>query len=451
MNNQLKLHTPEYIDIAVSTLESAGFEAYLVGGCVRDSLLGVSPNDWDIATSALPEETEKVFSDYKTTSQGIKHGTITLIIDSNPIEITTFRSESTYSDFRRPDSVNFSKNIKDDLSRRDFTINAMAYSKRTGLIDLFGGQDDLKQKTIRCVGDPFTRFSEDALRILRCLRFASQLGFSIENNTRIAANETAPLLKRIANERIQDEFIKLICGKNPVGIMRENSEIIFVFMPELRPLVGCEQEHDYHIYTVWEHTLKAVEGTPPIPEVRLAALFHDCGKPNVKTYGRDSAAHFYSHASESMLVADSIMNRLHFPNKLRHDVITLIRHHDEILPMTEKCIKKLLSKLTQVQMYNLFYLIKADVLAQNPKYAPKRLEMLESAKRLTDEIIAQGECVSLSTLNINGNDLLEIGYTKGEEIGYTLNALLDMVIENKLTNEHNMLIDKAKSLLKSFI
>ena len=433
---------PKEVNIALDMLNRAGFEAYIVGGCVRDFLMGETPDDFDITTSALPEETEDVFKDYKVIETGIKHGTVTVVINHFHLEITTFRLDGTYSDNRHPDHVHFTRSLKDDLSRRDFTVNAMAYNPTTGLVDIFGGQEDLTNRIIRTVGKPEERFSEDALRIMRALRFASKLGFDIAPETLSAARELKDLLKNVAAERVYVELTKLLCGKNVGNISMECPDILGVWIPEILPMVGFNQHNFHHIYDVWQHTVKVVENVPAVPHLRLAALFHDMGKPGTFTMDNKGVGHFYGHPKLSTEIARNILNRLKVDNDTKHKVVELVRHHDTPLQTEPKSIKRKLNKLGEDLFFDLIKICRGDNMGQAPKYRGRqiRLDLVEEVAR---EIISTKECFSLKSLAVNGSDLIEAGFKPGPEIGDALKYLLDMVMDGKIENEKDVLLKAA--------
>lgn len=334
----MTMDMPKNVDIAINLLQSAGFEAYAVGGCVRDSLLGKTPNDWDITTSAKPENMKSVFADFHCIDTGIKHGTVTVVIDGEPLEITTFRLDGEYEDNRHPKSVTFTSDLGADLGRRDFTVNAMAYSKMTGTVDLFGGQNDLKNGIIRCVGDPDRRFNEDALRILRALRFASALDFEIEEKTAQSLLKNRALLGNISEERIAKELLKLVCGKGAKRILTDFAPVLFEILPELQPMYKNSHDNPHHCYDIYEHTLIAVESIDPEPTLRFAMLLHDCGKPAVKKFDENGVAHFYGHQRISVEISAQILARLKVSNKFRDEILFLVSNHDrwELYENTEK-------------------------------------------------------------------------------------------------------------------
>lgn len=445
--NEIKI--PQHALKALETLEAAGFEAWCVGGCVRDSLLGRTPFDWDITTAALPTEILRCFKERRTIETGIKHGTVTVIIDDSPLEITTFRSDGDYTDHRHPGSVEFSRRLSDDLSRRDFTVNALAYHHKRGLIDEFGGIDDLNAGVLRCVGEPKRRFTEDALRIMRCLRFAGVLGFKIEKETANAAVECRGLLESISHERVHEELTKLLCSNDAAKILREYSEIIFTVLPELAPMKGCTQETPYHCFDVWEHTLHAVDFVPRETAVRWAALLHDCGKPDTKFFDENGVAHFHGHDKRSAEIAAQLLKRLRFSNKEAEEITTLIAHHGERAPLPEKRIKRLLGKLGEDTLFKLFELMRGDLSAKTPGLFEERHGAIDECEAEAKRIIAQGECFSLKSLAVNGADLISVGFEKGPELGKALNTLLSEVVDGAVANKSEALLHRAKALLKN--
>ncbi len=416
---------------------------------MRDSLMGNLPHDWDICTDALPAEVENVFYDYKMIETGLKHGTVTLIIEHIPFEITTFRSESTYSDNRHPDYVVFEKNIRADLSRRDFTVNAIAYNPYDGFVDLYDGRKDIRNHTIKAVGICDERFSEDALRILRALRFASVLGFHIDGSTADSIHRNKHLLKNIAVERIWVEFCKLLMGKNAVCILREYVDVIAVFMPELFSMVGFEQHNFHHQYDVWEHTLHALSFAENELSVRLAVLFHDCGKPYTFTIDENHIGHFYCHAEKSCQIAENILNRLKADNHTKNTVLTLVRHHDRIIEPTQKSVRKSLRKLGNAEIFEKLLKVKqCDVQAQSPLFVQPRLNSLEQITELyLDNKNNDNLIFSVKNLEINGNDIIRMGVKEGKKIGSILNTLLESVLNGEIPNNHDALIKKVSEII----
>ena len=437
---------PKNVDTAINLLQSAGFEAYAVGGCVRDSLLGKTPNDWDITTSAKPEDMKSVFAEFHCIDTGIKHGTVTVVIDGEPLEITTFRLDGEYEDNRHPKSVTFTSNLGADLGRRDFTVNAMAYSKKTGTVDLFGGQNDLKNKIIRCVGDPDRRFNEDALRILRALRFASALDFEIEEKTAQSLLKNRALLGNISEERIAKELLKLVCGKGAKRILTDFAPVLFEILPELQPMYKNSHDNPHHCYDIYEHTLIAVESIDPEPTLRFAMLLHDCGKPAVKKFDENGVAHFYGHQRISAEISAQILARLKVSNKFRDEILFFVSNHDrwELYENTEK-MPRYLSKFGLDGVLNLLKVMRADVLAQSPEYR-YRLDQIADAEETAKNLAAQKPCLSLSELQINGRTLMDIGIPQGRKLGAVLAQLLDEVIDGVTKNTQEALTTRAREI-----
>lgn len=442
-----EIQLPASVRFAISRLESAGFEAYAVGGCVRDSLLCREPNDWDITTSARPEQTAACFADLRTIETGIQHGTLTVLVDREPLEITTFRRDGAYADNRHPISVTFSDSLADDLSRRDFTVNAMAYHPTRGLMDPFGGRADLSRAVIACVGDPSTRFHEDGLRILRAIRFSSVLGFSIAPETAEAIHTCKHLLANIAAERIRVEFVKLLCGISAVPILREYSDVIAEFIPELAACFAFDQNCKYHCFDVYEHTLHALEAEQTRdPVTRLAILLHDVGKP--LTYTEDSdGGHFKGHGPVGVELSNRILHRLRFDNATIDAVTRLVDYHDRAFPAEERAVKRLMQKLSDRDILRLMEVQRCDRLAHAAPYnIPPRT--LTEIPRLMQKIRADGACLSLKTLAVNGGDLIALGMKPGRELGVLLDALLDDVVEGRLPNERDALLEAARKKAK---
>lgn len=444
----MTMDMPKNVDTAINLLQSAGFEAYAVGGCVRDSLLGKTPNDWDITTSAKPEDMKSVFINFHCIDTGIKHGTVTVVIDGEPLEITTFRLDGEYEDNRHPKSVTFTSNLGADLGRRDFTVNAMAYSKMTGTVDLFGGQNDLKNKIIRCVGDPDRRFNEDALRILRALRFASALDFEIEEKTAQSLLKNCALLGNISEERIAKELLKLVCGKGAKRILTDFAPVLFEILPELQPMYKNSHDNPHHCYDIYEHTLIAVESIDPEPTLRFAMLLHDCGKPAVKKFDENGVAHFYGHQRISAEISAQILARLKVSNKFRDEILFLVSNHDrwELYENTEK-MPRYLSKFGLDGVLKLLKVMRADVLAQSPEYR-YRLDQIADAEEIAKNLAAQKPCLSLSELQINGRTLMDIGIPQGRKLGAVLAQLLDEVIDGVTKNTQEALTTRAREIYR---
>ena len=424
-------------------LESAGFEAYAVGGCVRDSLLGKVPTDYDVTSSAAPDEMKTVFKNEHVIETGIKHGTLTVLINKNPIEITAFRVDKEYLDNRHPSKVEFTRSLKEDLARRDFTVNALAYSEKTGIVDLFGGAFDLEKGIIRCIGDPEKRFDEDALRIMRGLRFASVLGFEIEEKTSAAIKEKRELLKNVSAERLSSELIKLLCGKNAAKILLEYSDVLSVFIPELSALKGFEQHHFRHDKDVLGHTAAVIDNIPPKPVLRLAAFFHDIAKPDSFSIDESKTGHFYGHAPLGAEKAEAILSRLRFDNETKKSVCELIRHHEDRFEPSPKAIKRVLGKIGPSLYDDLLTLMYADDLGKKPEYQNPK-SFYDEYRLIAKKIVEEGECFSLKELTVGGSDLISLGISPGPEMGRILNALLEKVINGELSNEKEKLIEEIK-------
>ncbi len=423
---------------AINCLHKAGYEAYAVGGCVRDMIMERGCQDTDITTSALPEEVKEVFSDLRTVDTGIKHGTVTVIIDSTPLEITTYRIEKGYSDGRHPDEVVFTRSLKDDLKRRDFTVNSIAYSPEKGFIDPFGGKEDIERKIIRCVGNPTERFTEDSLRILRGLRFSSVLGFKIEKNTAEAMRECKELLKAVSNERIFSELSKLLCGKNVREILVNYSDILEVILPEIKGMKNFDQHNFHHIYDILTHTAVVTESISPVTHLRFAALLHDCGKTDCFSLDENGIGHFYSHPSVSAEKAEKALLRLRSDTKTRENVVKLVRVHDTPIEESERIIKKRLRSMGEELFFDLINLQRADTKGLAPEFH-SREEHFDTLEKMARQIIESEECFSLKDLKINGNDLIKEGF-RGKEIGTALSSALEAVIDGNLKNEKDELI-----------
>lgn len=429
----------------IEILEQAGYEAFAVGGCVRDFLMGRPCDDMDITTSARPAETEKILNDHhiKFIETGLKHGTITAVTTDGSFEITTYRTDGVYKDNRHPEHVEFVTDIKEDLSRRDFTINAMAYNDRVGIVDLFGGRDDLDKKIIRAVGDPDKRFKEDALRIMRAIRFASVLSFDIETQTKKAIFNNKNLLKNVSYERIFVELSKLLLGENVFDVLMEYREIIGVVIPELQAIFHIPQNTKWHIYDVWEHTCKSVEAAPKDLALRLTMLLHDIGKAYSKTTDENGTDHFKGHQKISAEYTKAVLKRLKVPNEIYDRVMFLVPIHDMHIGTDRKRIKKWLSKVGEDGLRDLIEVKRADKLAQNPEMTERELSNLDVTQKELDRIIQEGEPFTVKALAVNGYDLISLGY-RGTEIGEKLAFLLQKVIDGELENDKESLMTYLK-------
>lgn len=424
---------------AIQKLKQKGYSAYLVGGCVRDFLMGKVPNDYDITTSARPEEIIDVFKDYSVIPTGIKHGTITVIIDELPLEITTYRVESAYSDMRHPDSVSFTEKLTDDLLRRDFTMNAIACDELGNIKDPLGGLEDIQNNVIRCVGKASIRFSEDPLRILRAIRFSSVLGFEIEENTYKALFDNKNLLKNVSSERIRDEFLKLLCGKCAGKTITEFADILGVFIPEILPMKGFDQKNKHHIYDVLTHTAVAVDNIGQDKILRLSAFLHDFGKPDTFFTDDNGVGHFWGHNKVSKEIAENVLSRLKFDNDTKNKVAILIYMHDMPIENADGAIKKMFNKITPELFFMLLDLKRADTLAHSPECF-KRIDLIDKISERAKDILAREECFSLKELALNGDDIIKCGYLEGKQIGKLLNIALDGVIKGIVKNDKNELI-----------
>lgn len=436
----LMTNIPEQVQTALRLLSEAGYEAYIVGGCVRDHLLGRTPHDFDITTSALPEETQKVFSGFKCIDVGIQHGTVAVIIDKMQLEITTYRIDGEYSDKRHPESVTFSSDLKDDLSRRDFTVNALACSKDGEIVDCFEGREDLEKKVIRCVGKAEKRFDEDALRIMRAVRFASQLGFTIESQTEEQVFSLKDTLKMISAERLRAELDKLICGKAVFSILMKYHEILEVFIPEIKDTVGFEQHSKYHAYTVWEHTARTVMNSVCDPLIRLTMLFHDISKPECFTLDEQGAGHFKKHPEKGAAKAEIILKRLKYDNKTIKSVTTLIKYHD-IEFRSRQDIKHVMSEIGSELFFRLLEVQYADGISKDG-ICRKNINDLPWVRKTAEDILEKQECLTVKELKINGNQLMKAGFS-GSEIGSALSAILNAVLDDELDNEYDKLLAYA--------
>lgn len=424
----------------LQTLTGAGYEAYLVGGCVRDLLRDVHPHDWDICTSARPEETEACFADQRIIETGLKHGTVTVLEDGEPYEITTYRTEGPYSDSRRPDYVEFVSSLEADLARRDFTMNAIAMGLDGSLEDPFGGVDDIRARLVRCVGEPARRFQEDGLRVMRALRFGAVFGYEIEEKTAQAIHENRHILEYVAAERINVELCKLLVGDKAGDILRRYPDVLCEFWPELEPLVTLEQNNPWHCWGGWEHTIHAVEAAPADRILRLTMLLHDIGKPACKSTDENGLDHFYGHPAVSAKLADQMLRALKFDNKTRERVVTLVEHHDVQIPCRDRSIRKWLGRLGPETFFQLLEVKRADGMGQAYELVKDRLTELEKMKTKAKELVAQGQCFSLKNLAVNGQDVIAAGIVPGPEVGRVLEGLLERVLSGEIPNEREALL-----------
>ena len=441
----IQITLPSDVKFIIEKLEAAGFEAYAVGGCVRDQIMGREPNDWDITTSATPYEVKDIF--HKTVDTGLVHGTVTVILHGEGYEVTTYRIDGEYEDGRHPKQVSFTASLEEDLKRRDFTINAMAYNESHGLVDLFGGLEDLEKGVIRCVGEPMERFSEDALRMMRAVRFSAQFGYEIEEATREAVRKLAPTLEKVSVERIQVELTKLLTSGHP-DYFRECYELGLtkLFMPEFDACMTCEQHNPHHAYTVGEHTLIGMQHVPKDKVLRLTMLLHDIGKVETKTTDEAGIDHFRGHPVKSAEMAKVILRRLRYDNQTIHDVVRLVEFHDWDIHIEarKKSIRKAVAKIGQDFFPEMFEINLADTLAQSDYLRKEKLEKLDALKALYQEILRDNECLTLKDLAVNGQDLMAAGVQPGKQIGQILNAMLQDVLEYPEHNDKEHLLQRVK-------
>lgn len=449
MGQDISIEVPEKGQYIINTLEQAGFEAYAVGGCVRDSILGRIPQDWDITTSARPEQVKSLFQ--RTIDTGLQHGTVTVMLQGEGFEVTTYRIDGTYEDSRHPNEVTFTADLREDLRRRDLTINAMAYNHRAGLVDLFGGMADLRAKVVRCVGNPEERFEEDALRILRAIRFAAQLGYTIEKDTCAAIGKLAPTLSRISAERIQAELTKLMVSPHPDYLrIAYDTGVTKVFLPEFDRACETPQNHPHHCYSVGEHILHSLKEVEPDKVLRLTMLLHDIGKPAVSTTDEEGRSHFHGHAAVSAQMGKQILRRLKFDNDTISMVCKLVQYHDygNGIDMDIRLARRAIYRIGEDAFPALFAIKRADILAQSQYQRQEKLAKLEEWRKLYEEIQANHQCVSLKTLAVTGSDLIAIGWRPGKELGEALNSLLSLVLEDPTRNTKEWLLAQAKNIMQ---
>lgn len=437
------IRIPGDVKMILGRLQEHDHKAYVVGGCVRDSLMGVEPHDWDICTSATPDQVKKAFPRTHLVDTGLKHGTVTVVVNHAPYEITTFRVDGDYSDYRHPDSVAFTDDLRQDLSRRDFTINAMAYSEEEGLIDPFNGQHDLCCGFIRCVGKPDERFREDPLRILRAMRFESRLGFYPDIHTEMSMDDNCGLLKNVSAERIQSELCKMLAGVYIKRTLMNHAFVICEIIPEMSACRFFDQRNRWHQYDVYEHIVRAVDAYRGGDlTVRLALLFHDIGKPSC-FFVNASGGHFYGHPEISARITNEIMTRLKFDNKTRHDVVELVKEHDRTFSPTAKAARKLLNQMGETQARRLLEIRRADIIGQRDDISQDRLDELNNFAMMINDVVNNHDCFSLKDLAVNGNDLKKLGF-QGKEIGHELQYLLDLVISGVLPNNKEEILFKSE-------
>lgn len=446
----MQINLPGKVKQIITELEAAGYEAYAVGGCVRDSILGKTPDDWDITTSASPMQTKAVFR--RTIDTGIAHGTVTVMLDREGFEVTTYRIDGEYEDSRHPKEVTFTASLAEDLKRRDFTINAMVYNDRDGLVDLFGGMDDLEKRTVRCVGNARERFTEDALRMMRAVRFSAQLGFSIDTDTEHAIMELAPNLKNISSERIRTELVKLLMSPHPDEIRKAyDLGITAIVLPELDSAFETPQNNPHHMYTVGEHLMHCLMHTRADRCLRIAALLHDIGKPASKTTDTDGIDHFHGHVEIGEQMAGEILRRLKFDNDTITRVKTYIRHHDDQIDPNPRAVRRSAGRIGEDYFNGVLELKRADCLAQSMYMREEKLDGLDRVEALYQEILESRQCISLKDLAISGKDLIAAGVPQGRKIGEILSKLLEEVLEEPARNTHENLLERTKTLMSGNI
>lgn len=442
---EIRITIPIKAQYIIDTIIAAGYEAYVVGGCVRDSVLGREPQDWDITTSAKPEQVKELFP--RTIDTGLQHGTVTVMQDKEGFEVTTYRIDGKYEDSRHPKEVIFTPDLKEDLKRRDFTINAMAYNEKEGLVDLFGGMEDIRRGIVRCVGDPLERFGEDALRILRAIRFSAQLGYGIDNGTKEGIRKLAPSLKNISAERIQAEMVKLITSSHPDDLRTAYElGVTKVFFPEFDVAMETEQNHPHHMYNVGEHTLHSLNFVEPDKNLRLVMLLHDIGKPVTLTTDEDGVTHFHGHPVASEEIAEDFLRRLKFDNDTIHKVCKLVLYHDygNSVEPDMRIVRRAINKIGEDAFPALFEIKRADVLAQSDYMRQEKMELIDRWQELYRQVREQNQCVSLKDLAVNGSDLIKAGWKPGKELGMVLQKLLDLVLEEPRCNTAEILLAEAE-------
>lgn len=445
--SEVKIIIPEKVNSIIKTLEDAGYEAYAVGGCIRDIILGREPRDWDITTSALPQQVKSLFR--RTVDTGIKHGTVTVMIGDEGFEVTTYRVDGIYEDGRHPRDVSFTRELKEDLRRRDFTINAMAYNDRDGLVDIYGGMEDTEKKTIRCVGEPEERFGEDALRMLRAIRFSAQLGYEIDPDTEKAISKLSGNLKKISAERIHAELIKTLVSDHPEKIEKAYElGLTAVFLPEFDTAMQTEQNHPHHCYSVGKHIIKSICEIEADPVLRLAMLLHDIGKPKTLTIDEEGKTHFHGHPAVSERMGVAIMRRLKMDNDTIRKVSVLVRYHDygNALPATEKTVRRALNKIGDDLFDDFLKVKEADVYAQSDYLREEKIEKIKEWRRIYREIIEKGQCFSIRDMEISGKDLIAAGTAPGPALGEILNKLLEEVLDDPEKNNREYLLKRAGEL-----
>ncbi len=450
MPERVKIALPAAVKDILNRIHQAGYEAYAVGGCVRDCLLGRQPQDWDITTSALPAQVKSLFG--RTIDTGLKHGTVTVMIDRVSYEVTTYRIDGEYEDGRHPKEVSFTASLLEDLKRRDFTINSMAYNEQEGLIDAFDGIGDMERKIIRCVGEARCRFEEDALRMMRAVRFSAQLGYEIEEETARAIKELAPNLKKVSAERIQVELVKLLQSGHPDYLRKAyETGLTAVFFPEFDEAMKTPQHHPHHCYSVGEHILHSLTYAGPERVLRLTMLFHDIGKPRTRQRDQEGIDHFHGHSAAGEKMAKQIMKRLRMDNDTIGKVCVLVKYHDLRPEPTKRAVKRAVVKVGP-ELFDLFLQVQqADLLAQGSYLRKEKQENLDRVKQIYEEILAEGDCLTLKELALTGSDLKEAGMKPGKAMGAVLRGLLEHVLENPEDNQKEVLLKLAEQWKENYL
>ncbi|MCQ2370667.1 MAG: CCA tRNA nucleotidyltransferase [Akkermansia sp.] len=440
---------PQYAATVLERLEHHGFEAYVVGGCVRDSLMGRTPKDWDVCTNALPDEVLRVFRKFHVIKTGLKHGTVTVMVDHQPVEVTTFRIDGAYTDNRHPDSVNFVSRVEEDLARRDFTINAMAYNPRRGLVDAFGGREDLDARAIRCVGEPDERFHEDGLRILRALRFASRYDFNIETETAHSIRRNRHLLSNVSAERIFTELKGILAGEGVLSMLLGFPEVFATIIPEIQPAIGFPQKNPYHCFDVWTHTAYAVAAAPADEPLRLVMLLHDLGKPAHHSVGEDGRAHFYGHPETGAQMAKEILLRLKSDNATLERAVVLVREHDIVWPTTPAGMRRLIGRIGAENVRLLFDVRRADLAAHSEFAKEKDAGAIRAAYLLFEDVLDSTPAFTVKDLPVNGADLMALGMQPGPAMRCVLERLLAEMQEETLPAERDPMLARAREIIQA--
>ena len=443
------IQLPEGAAFVLDRLTRAGYPAYVVGGCVRDALLGIAPKDWDVCTAATPEEMQRVFTGCHVVETGLKHGTLTVVVEHVPYEVTTFRVDGDYTDHRHPDQVRFVADVREDLARRDFTVNAMAYHPDTGLVDAFHGREDLAAGVIRCVGDPGKRFGEDALRILRALRFASVYGFAMEEQTARAVHSLKTTLHGVAAERIRVELGKLLCGRGAEAILRDCADVIMEVLPALSPMKDFDQRTPYHRYDVWEHTIRTVGAVQPVEALRWTMLLHDSGKPACFTLDEKGQGHAFGHGEKSVKIAREVMADLRVDNATRDRVLTLVARHDMPLSDRPRVLRRCLHDMGEETLRQLIEVQRADERGKGVHPMEEIDARAQALNAALDAVLATNPCVTLKQLAVRGSDLTRAGIPGGKAVGECLRYLLEQVMEDTLPNDRDALLRAASEWVKN--